>query len=804
MKLIRILIVSNKLLLSACFCSLVVGFTFLFTISALTGTIIKTKQDNTVKNYGKFLAVIPDIGEQECQSVKEEYPEFNYESYNMSGKIDYKDKEIATGYMKEKMGEMLGFHMVKGTWPKASNQIVVEQYLLKLFGVEKKKLPINITLKKDGISTDYEITGVISDYSYRLPNRTGKDTGKQSYPSMIQYSAGSDNEKKSLVVFQKKLNFKQAKSDIEDKLSFIQTDNICLNVKLFKYAYSDVEDIIYARAVYIILINLLLILAQIVAGKTFLLKNRKTFSLFEAMGISHTKKMKLSFGFIQSFLLGGLLAGWLFAGLIGKIYIDSQFQGYSGNYIQSFYGILLMEVIIIEVLVIAICFLYDRIGDKSIIGGMTGAGSKVKRKYGFKKLDFGIIIMQIVCIVFTMGCFYSINAFSEENDEIWYDLNSNRGDEFQYLGKYEYRFTGDRRFSFEDFDKLAACDSQVRVSAQAETKGSTILLDKDNIDSYFKPYFASNDKILTSYEMTTEEQMLWNQVSKQAMKYEPLNTDDVHFTVLPKREFERYMKKNQIQSKVLEDGNQKACIVELPNYKKSGKNSCIKEMDTINIGGIWKSGKRPEFHIERFTVGALLGSHSEEDAITMIISEEVAKKSTTVLGYHNIHIEMDTDISAAIKDDVTQKIIYVMAALQGDMIDSNDMALSDYDWKLRRDYTSFLGYVTVTFCVLVIFLYVMLSIHIDWEKHHYEYGVLRSFGMSYSALQHKLFLRYSNGIFIAGVIAIYFGNVIYTSMWLTKSQIAFSILLTVGITYLGRIGMYIWKRKESVRSMLES
>ena len=58
------LISNDKKMLSIFVMSAIIGFSFLLTVTSLSETIIKTKQDNTVKTYGRFLVVIPDIDEE--------------------------------------------------------------------------------------------------------------------------------------------------------------------------------------------------------------------------------------------------------------------------------------------------------------------------------------------------------------------------------------------------------------------------------------------------------------------------------------------------------------------------------------------------------------------------------------------------------------------------------------------------------------------------------------------------------------------------------------------------------------------
>ena len=119
-----------------------------------------------------------------------------------------------------------------------------------------------------------------------------------------------------------------------------------------------------------------------------------------------------------------------------------------------------------------------------------------------------------------------------------------------------------------------------------------------------------------------------------------------------------------------------------------------------------------------------------------------------------------------------------------------------------RNYTSIMSNTILFFCIVVIYIYIIFSIYIDWEKYSYEYGVLRSFGMSYSTLQNKLFFKYSIGIIVACICSMFLGRNAFANELLTKQQILISIGITVGVTYLCKIWVFYWKKKEQISSML--
>lgn len=112
-KLTGLLIGNEKKLMLCSFVSVIVGFTFMFMVSSLSGTIIKTKQDNTVNKYGKFLMVLPDIDNESEKEIKQKCIDFKYEHFGVIGNAEYANKKITIGTMTEDMGATLAFKLIK-------------------------------------------------------------------------------------------------------------------------------------------------------------------------------------------------------------------------------------------------------------------------------------------------------------------------------------------------------------------------------------------------------------------------------------------------------------------------------------------------------------------------------------------------------------------------------------------------------------------------------------------------------------------------------------------------------------------
>ena len=805
LRLTAIMIKNEKKLIMLSLFSIIVGCTFIFTVGSLSDTIIKTKQDEVLKRYGNFLAVVPGIDSEREQEIKEDCGDFEYKHFGVLRNVKYKDKEITMGLMKEDMGKNLAFRLINGRWAAKSDEIVIEEYLLSLFGAEEKKLPFNVSLIKDSEKKSYKVTGVISNYSSFISTDYGEYVKTKIYPSIICGQNSDAEVKNSLVITQKKVDFKRAKSDIENVLfGNISEDIMCVNEKMYSYGYNDNEDMISTKTFYPVLIVILLLIEHIVLINAFVIRNKISFSLFRTFGMTQKDCKKAVFYMMLVITAIGMFAGCILAVIIGVTYIKNVFNGYAGYYLSSLVGAVLWQTVICAVIFVcaySICVSKNRL---AVLKKTYRRQSEKTKKYRFKKIDISIIFVQTVCIFFVLASFYFINVFSDKEENINYDLVS-KIDQVSYpLRGYDIGLNGDDYFSFDDLKIFDRYRDKINISMEAETKQCSILLDKGNVDKYFSDYIKENSYYSSNEnDVSTKEKndTLWKQVADKAEKYESVTENII--TVLPEKEFQAFLKKNSIRKSVFSNSEEKACVVILPDYKEKGKMSSpsIKENGEIKLGGIRGDEKKVKFYSENFKVGALLSGNSEESSsIEIVMDEKTAIKSRTVLGCNNITIEMDKNTVMPVQKEVEREVMCLMASIQGGRVDSSGVKASER--KLLLDYTAVLSKTIMVFSMIIIGIYITLDIYIDWEKHRYEYGVMRSFGMSYSRLQRKLFLRYSNSIIVAGLLSLFFVKGAYMSDMLSKWQIVIAVLFVVIFTYVLRGVSYYEKRHETVSMML--
>lgn len=544
------------------------------------------------------------------------------------------------------------------------------------------------------------------------------------------------------------------------------------------------------------LLNLLLIIVFIIMIKVILTSNKRTLSLFEAIGLTMMKKRIIILGLTGLILLLGLLMGGMFSSLFGLLYMNKIFPDYSSYYFISLLKSVILECIIIAVILIILFIGYRQNWNESIIQGLNTINRITEtQKYKFKKVDFYIIIMQAVCLFVIIASMNFAEMFHFQEKEIVYDLYSKQMD--SALPVNGYRVVKDNRelFHFNDISTLKEYDKNITLQMKAETNQSSILIEKNNVDKYWQTY-CTDDKS----ESTPEKRKIWEQVSTEADKYRTI--DSVHFEllVLPQKDFLHFLQLKDIQNKALEDNHEKRCVLLIPDYSSAAAETSLQKGENILLGRIENNKGHSVFFKESFKAEEIIDAPKDSNTIQLVISEETAKNSKLILGYDQINVSVNPASPQSVQKEVEEKISLLMASVQGGMLDSS-ASRNQYNVLMDR-FSSILSNSLILFCLCVICIYILMNNYIDWEKNKFEYGVLRSFGMSYSALQHKLFLKYSISILIASTVSIAFGNLAFPHGAMTLQQILIALVITFSITYLCRIIAYYRNRNKPICSML--
>ena len=743
--------------------------------------------------------VISDINKDDIEKVKEKNNNFDFECFDVDGNIEYSNKIITFGAMEDHMGDDLGFQLLYGKWPENSNQIAVEEYLTDLFNIDDTQLPVEVSLVKDGQPISCEITAVISNYSCFLSSAPHSTLDTNVYPSIIFPKGRLKSVNESLVILQNKLNFKSSRDDINAILNnFIECnqnfDNVSINERLYSMGYQRNVDIAQTKGMYLVLLNILLIVEQVIMMRVILMRNRKTLFLFQAMGSSSKQNQKVILYMIVNNILIALILGGVTTILFGLVYFGRNNLDYYKYYCTILIRNVVIESIIVGTMILCLYFAYGKNRKVSIIKGIIEDTEKERPKYKFKKMDICVVVMQTICLFFIIASMNFVNMFQFEQGDINYDLYSKRTKVSYPLKGYHIAAYDEKYFPFNSVELFNKYENDINISMEADTKMSTIIIPKDSSNNLFKDYCYDDDNNLKN-----EDRKLWDQISEEDKQYKVVESGFVNVTVLRERDYDQLLQKEGLEKESFADENE--CVLILPNKRQVGDSSCINEKGHIQLGRIQKDENRIELIKETFKVVKIISCELEEsNQIQIIMSENVAKKSKIVVGYDKIRITMNEKTNESIKEEIDQIISTLMASIQGGMLDSS--VLRNQENMLMNSYTSIMSNTIIVFCIGVIFIYILFNSYIEWEKNRYEYAILRSFGMSYTRLQRMLFLRYNNSVLIASIISIVIGSMAFPNINITITQIVLSLVVVVSIMYLSKGMVYYKNRNISISSML--
>lgn len=796
LKLIRILLENDKKIATISVISLVVGFFFLLSFSALSQTIINTNTENVLNTYGDFLIVVPEVDKDVNKALKNLDNRFIYTYYGIIDNIEYNGTKIKIGTMDEKTGEHLAIRKIKGQWPKDFHQIVVEEYLLETLGLKDTKLPVTVTLPTGDGQIQYEITGVINNYSYLLSPTVDSNYPFKAYPSIICGEKSAPVTDKSAIILSKNIDYKTVSDTIFELFDRIPTDMLCANHHIDR-VYKETRDFILIRLVYLIIINVLLFIEQILIIKTFFVRNKKTLSIFSAFGLSNSQKLRVFFGWLLTILGSSLLIGYSISMLVGKTLLQQVFHTHNKYYQEALFEQLLLETSLLIIIMIISFICFKIMSNTSIAKGLTYFSVKRKRKYNFQKICIRIILLQSVCMLFTTASFCFADDLSAKPENKNYSLLSNSTTAIHYLKNYGIRIDTNSPFPLELLDQLQNYKKYANTFAYAETRNSTLLLPEKQTDPYLKKYLATNEKI------QKKDKVLWKQVSNQAKKYNTIDIDDFNVIVLSNNDYEQLLKKTSSKALTKTPVNNLSCILQLPNYNKNKNKISLKENDTLLLGGIQGNQKEVKFYSEQFTLASIIETYSNNsDNIQMIVCEDVAKSSHLIYGYNEISIELDKNTPSLIQKELEAKIAFWMAPTQGGLLESN---VKDYEKEVFvNNFTSILTKSMMIFSVLGIIIYISLSTYIEWKQNLHEYGVLRSFGMSYKALQRNQFCRYQYGLVISGFLCYFVAMKLFKYNHISSLKIIIAIMITSVATFLCKVILYFINQKKSIRSMVQT
>ena len=615
------------------------------------------------------------------------------------------------------------------------------------------------------------------------------------YPSIITGKEAANCN--ALIIKQKQINYQSVRKEgfqLSEKLDALGCQyHYSLNDKLYAYAYLENTDTIFLKNLYFVIIILFLILENSVIIRYFIIKNEKTFQLFQSLGLSQKQKDILILVFCVSSILGAMLMGLIIAMLMG-IVLRNQFQGYCSYYFNSLENCFILELLVLLV-IFWTCILFNKVGIRNVEENIQFKVKLVinkKTELRFKKLDIGIIIVQTVGIGFIVATFIFSSMFKPEDADIRCMLNSKQAMSINRIKGYSVVESKNNYFDFDVLDSFDKYSKYVDIKADAETGCSSLIFTKGTLDNYFSdPFFSEGIEEDSSADKIT--------IPSEIEDYEIIPDIDIDVNIISDQQYYELQKQNGIEDSKIKD-NEQSCIVVIPQYEINEEAS-IKKNENIQLGRIVNNGGSYKFEKHSFRVSEIFNytdplddENIEDDNITnkyvrIILSEQAARESRFVLGYNKLNITIDKDSPKVVQQKIFSSMANALASIQGSAFYSSDYYNGNN--KLLESYTTLMSKSMMLFSVLIIYIYICLRNYIDWEKNKHKYSVFRALGMSYFRLQSHIFSRYVNSIAIAVIISFFCCKNIFSAEDFRMIYIFIAIMVIVVSNLICEVPVYI-------------
>ncbi|MBE5906143.1 MAG: hypothetical protein E7277_05010 [Lachnospiraceae bacterium] len=745
-KIMLLLAKNNRITTIVAAMTMLVGFTFLLTYVSFSEDILRARQKIAEDTYGTFLIVASDVTTKEIGEIKEKYPEYRYDGFDIAGNVICRGKEITVGRMKGSLGKKLGFHLLRGCWPREKREVAVEEYVLSIYGKSEMDVPCTISVIREGRQEQLLVTGVLNNYSSNLSVSDSLTIDTKVFPSIIG-GKGMRGGNHSLVVCQRKLNYKKMQDDIfalDDALQEIKKDydNISANALLDVKAYRDNEDINRLKVAYGCIINFVLLFEEVVIISFFLKKNRKVFSVFFRLGFTKRQIMTTiatSIGVLNSAMLmsGGVIALCLKSTL-------SKVIKYAA----------LEEAVILTIVGCSILII-----EKKKLFARFIQNKKVRL---FPRIDVGMIFVQAVCMFFVMATLNFHTMFRMNSEERCCDLISRANETMSIFGDYYMDESSGGYFSLDESMALMKAIRGCQVTMEAGTNCSTILLDPNCQDSYLISRLAKHMVEPLAGNKDNKEML-----PTEALEYMPYPTNDVKIEIEQGGEME----------------GEKSCTLVLPGYDTEEPDAVLHEGQSIYLGRVEKSKNGIiRFIKDSFIIRRIISEPRRgESGICIIINEETARKSQIVLGVKEIFVRMKENCSLIEKKVIEKEMALLHASVQGGLLDSDLQNIENR--KALENYSVQIADTILFFALLAIGILIVFKNLAEREIYDLEYSILRSMGLSYVKLQKKLFIRYLVSMWVAAGVAIFVGYQAFPGGKLTNIQIVIAIASVAVVTY---------------------
>ena len=298
----------GKYIIMAAAAVLFMTFLSFILINTSVTAFIDNWQQYSKKMYGDYLVVVNDVSEKEEIEIKSVLSDFCIDEFSYMGTLKIGDVSVSVGELDEKLYERFDIELENGRWPKGNNEVVLEEYSAYLLGINAENLPKEI--KSDG-GDEYTVTGIISNYAYKVESNGTRYMEHAPYPTALLKSTGEYIGLKSLVVTPVEWNWKEYSQTyfrIDRAIKNICGENAYIsgNSQLDSYAYDWIKDFYSTRFVFNCLSVSVLCLVLFEICRIFLTSIKAKSAIIRALGMTKTESY---ISMAVMWLIVGLAAG---------------------------------------------------------------------------------------------------------------------------------------------------------------------------------------------------------------------------------------------------------------------------------------------------------------------------------------------------------------------------------------------------------------------------------------------------------------------------------------------------------------
>lgn len=763
-----------------------ISMVFLIMVNSATEEILKYTKEKAYEKYGEHHAIINNLNEKEFKELK------GIHSIKKGGGIflvgyteDFNDSAIGAsiGWFDKNALELGHIHILHGRMPVHKNEIAIESFLTESFKTDDV-IGENVKLKIGAIEEDYQVVGVVNNYSSNWSTPINIEKGKNTYPNIF-VSPTILNAKKHIDI-QNSLIFSLQNEDVdrieqeinenfENHLSSVE--QLYENENLFNEGYKNYNTIFHICLFFSIILIFGSLCCCFRIFEVFYKNYRKKIAILRSYGAKkHHIRLLVFFQItiivLVSFLISFPVGTYLKKILNHQTYVTDSYS--SSPLLESTLFVTIWLIVLFFSLCITALILTEKISKETIQTNLKGNPRIVKgyrvyqfiEKFPFKLKSLVIqlgfrwksSILFIVILSFSIMIFFFTQLISEEiidkPEETTPDfiLSSKQLTAEEHVNGYAIETNQSVSFDYKSVEDLQRMPGIIYIDKVPNSLGSTLLLTKQQLSPYIKSWL-SNYK-LENINVEISEDTIDNLIPNNLIPIPNVEIVLVNDSELKQL---KYMY-NFEESSIGKLKKSRSAFIFFPEINQKGMNNKIINGDEVKIGRIaFTSNEKKlafenwDFKIEQIILSPYMMQKNqisqEREGITVLIYEEVAKKFWVFDGYKELKIYTDHSISNQKKKGIINKTKQMVASIPGSLYYSE----TEDNKRIESisNYLSIIGTILFTVTAFYSVLTLAATIYSRIIQRQAEIAINRAFGKSVTAVFKELIIEMTTYLILA-------------------------------------------------------